>query len=85
MKIMKSQKSVGGSDESVLLCGRWFGIGKKCGHSQIFKLLNCREIVVEHDGFLKIIFFWSGMLRVSLKGNRFISNKRCIIIVSIGQ
>ena len=30
--------SVGvGPDESVLLCGRWFGTGNKCGHSQTFR------------------------------------------------
>lgn len=40
MEIVDSQKSVGGPCESVLLCGRWFGTGNKCGHSQTFRLIK---------------------------------------------
>lgn len=38
-----SKESAGGSDESVLLCGRWFGIGNKCGRRQTISLIrrNC--------------------------------------------
>lgn len=49
MEIVDSQKSVGGPDESVLLCGRWLGIGNKCGHSQTFRPI--RGIVVVHGAF----------------------------------
>lgn len=40
MEIMHSQKNAGGPDESVLLCGRWFGSGSKCGHSKTLNLIK---------------------------------------------
>lgn len=40
VEFMDPQQSVGGLDESVLLCGRWFGSGNKCGHSQTFRLIG---------------------------------------------
>lgn len=46
--------SVGvGPDESVLLCGRWFGTGNKCGHSQTFRPIErdcCRTRCILNEG-----------------------------------
>lgn len=96
VEIVDSQKSVGGPCESVLLCGRWFGTGNKCGHSQTFRLIKrdccCTRCILNEGNKSAFIWVWrwnefllTWMLRVKKESTLFeetnLENNRNVLVL----